>query len=320
MSTWTGRRSEHSTLLGTTSRGEDSAPSIPRWAGDVSADMPGALPPKSPWDWRRRAKALAGRILFASGLHRRLFRERAVIAVFHRIDDRYPTDPITCSRAEFVRYCEFFRKHFRVVSLTHLVQELARGGDISRMLVITFDDGYADNYDFAAAELERRGLPATFFLTTSFIGTPHCAWWDRQRGIDSEWMTWDQARDLRRRGFEVAPHTMTHPDLGEVPYEMARQEIEGSKERLLAEVRDPALHFSYPFGQKEHLVEHNRRAVVEAGLASCLSSFGGVVKVSDDAHALHRTPVNRWLRSPYQYGLEVALYYSRRCPEGATLG
>jgi peptidoglycan/xylan/chitin deacetylase (PgdA/CDA1 family) len=47
-----------------------------------------------------------------------------------------------------------------------------------RRVLITFDDGYRDNWEIAFPLLRRHGLPATFFLATGFLDRPHVAWWD----------------------------------------------------------------------------------------------------------------------------------------------
>lgn len=47
-----------------------------------------------------------------------------------------------------------------------------------RFLLITFDDGYRDNYSDAFPVLRRHGVPATFFITTGFLDKPRLAWWD----------------------------------------------------------------------------------------------------------------------------------------------
>src|SRR4029077_8989614 len=107
----------------------------------------------------RRARQFIGSLLYRSGTHRRFWKKRAAIVIFHRVDDRYVGDPITCSFAQFCAYCDFFQRYFIVVSLGELLDRLSSGQDISRHLVITFDDGYRDNAR-CAAELKRRGLPA----------------------------------------------------------------------------------------------------------------------------------------------------------------
>lgn len=73
-----------------------------------------------------RLKAVLGWIAFHSGFYRRLFRNRALVVLFHRVDDRYRGNPISCTRAQFVEFLRFFRRFFRVVSLAELLTRARR--------------------------------------------------------------------------------------------------------------------------------------------------------------------------------------------------
>jgi peptidoglycan/xylan/chitin deacetylase (PgdA/CDA1 family) len=254
---------------------------------------------------RRHLKATLGRLTYRSGMHVPAWHDRAVIALFHRVDDRFPDDPITCSRAQFSAFCDFFARHFKVIALSELLDHLRRGADISRRAVITFDDGYRDNHEFAAPELRKRGLPASFFITTELMGTETTAWWDASNSIRSDWMTWDEVRDLHAQGFDIGSHTMTHADCGRITGDDARREIVGSKARLEAELGAPIRHFAYPFGDPTHMTQENLELVRTAGFDCCLAAHGGIVSASDDTYRLRRVPINGWYRSPYQFGFEA---------------
>ena len=250
-------------------------------------------------------KETAGQFLYRSGFYRTAWRDRAVIVLFHRVDDRYPADPITCSRAQFAQFCDFFTRYFIVVSLSELLDRLKHGQDISRRLAITFDDGYRDNHEFAAQELRRRRLPACFFIAPGFLGTQTAAWWDARASIASEWMTWDQVRSVRAAGFEIGAHTITHADCGDIKGGDAIREIGGSKTLLEQEVGAPIEHFAYPYGDPRHMTEQNRAVVRSAGFSSCLAAHGGIVRATDDPYHLHRIPINSWYTSAYHFGFEV---------------
>jgi peptidoglycan/xylan/chitin deacetylase (PgdA/CDA1 family) len=254
----------------------------------------------------RRIKALLGRALFQSRIYRLFFRNKAVIVLFHRVDDRYAGNPITCSNKEFREFCDFFQHYFVVVSLGNFVEKLKRGGDISRNLVVTFDDGYRDNRR-AADELRRRGMAACFFIATDFIGSDRVPWWDEQSGIRSEWMSWDHVRSLHADGFELGAHTKNHVDLGVVVGDEAREEIAGSRQRLAVETGAPIDLFSYPYGRKHQITEENRQAVRDAGLVCCPSAYGGTVRGGEDPFFICRTPISPWHISPYQFGFESML-------------
>jgi peptidoglycan/xylan/chitin deacetylase (PgdA/CDA1 family) len=170
-------------------------------------------------------KTLLGHSIFHSGLDALLLRHAAVVVAFHRIDDTADADGLTIGVDMFERYCRFFRRHFRVTSLGDLVERLEQGRPVHRQLVLTFDDGYLDNFEHAAPVLERLGLPATFFVVTQWMGTDVVSWWDRTLSASHPWMTWDHVRSLHRRGFEIGAHTQTHADLGRVSEAEAKEEI-----------------------------------------------------------------------------------------------
>lgn len=265
---------------------------------------------------RRRLKGILGNAALTSGFSRPFFRDKAVIALFHRVDDALENDSITCSRRTFSAFCDFFRRHFVVVSLGQLLERLRRGDDISRHLVITFDDGYRDNLEVAAPELTRRGLPACFFVATGFIGTERQAPWDVENGITSRWMTWDDVRRLHGLGFEIAAHTVNHVDLGRADEPQATREIVSSKEQLERELDVEVPHFSYPFGDRENITDAAIGVVREAGFHCCLSAFGGVVIPGSDPYRLERLAISQWYRTPAQFGFEAML----ERPIGVTAG
>lgn len=272
-------------------------------------------------------KSLAGQCLFRTGIYRQFYRGRAIIALFHRIDDDRPDDPLCCSQQDFDRFCRFFRKYFTVVPLSVLLDRLERGSDVSGLLAITFDDGYLDNAVLAAPILRKYELPACFFITPGFLSSGCDAPWDVARGVRSKWMDWDQVRELSAQGFEIGAHTMTHVDLGQVVGEAARWEIAESKRELERVLQKPVDLFAYPFGGLHQCTESNRSLVRSAGFRCCLSAHGGVVGEAADPFWLLRTTLApQWFRSPYQFGLEMMLepitvrptVVPAPVPEGAT--
>jgi len=257
---------------------------------------------------KRRLKTWLGKGVYATGLHRLFFRNKALVVLFHRVDDRLAGNPITCTQAEFRAFCRFFRKYFKVISFGRLMEMLANGEDLSNCLVITFDDGYKDNRQLAAEELKRLDLPACFFVATNFIASDHVTWWDKDLPVGIPWMTWDDVRELHAMGFEIGSHTMNHVDLGVLEGEDARVEIVGSKERLAAELSMPVRWFSYPYGRLHQITEANREAVRRAGYECCISAYGGAVSPGTDAFRVKRVGISPWYLTPYQFGFEALFF------------
>jgi peptidoglycan/xylan/chitin deacetylase (PgdA/CDA1 family) len=254
----------------------------------------------------RRAKSVAGWIIFRTGLYRLLRRNEAVIVLFHRVNDAYPNDPLTHSTRHFEDFVRFFGRFFEVIPLSALLGGLETGADLTGRLAITFDDGYRGNATIAAPILEQYGQRACFFVTTQWIGTDHVPWWDSEKKIQTRWMTWDQLRSLRTAGHDVGSHTQTHPDLGVIDKDEAQRQIEGGSSRLDAELGEHSGLFAYPFGGRKNMSEENQSVVNQLGLRCCLSAYGGTVQPGDDPLRLKRTTISDWFLSPYQFGFELA--------------
>jgi peptidoglycan/xylan/chitin deacetylase (PgdA/CDA1 family) len=103
---------------------------------------------------------------------------------YHRIlnpaDCEYDRGVISATPDEFHEQVAYFRSRFQVMGLAEL-SELVESGKRARgfRLMITFDDGYIDNYQYAFPILRSAGLTASFFLPTSYIGSACIPWWDQ---------------------------------------------------------------------------------------------------------------------------------------------
>lgn len=257
---------------------------------------------------KKRIKSVIGRVIFSSQLHRLLFTNTAVVVAFHRVNDSTAGDGLTCRVDMFERYCKFFERFFHVVSLRYLIERMECHAPISRMLAVTFDDGYRDNYENAAPILSRLGLPATFFVATRFIGTDHVPWWDQGLAVPQPWMTWDHVRSLSRSGFDIGAHTQTHVDLGVVSGRRAREEILESRLELEAELSKTVDLFAYPYGRENQMTDENREIVKAADLRCCCSCFGGINPSGTDPFFLRRIPIASWWVSPHHFGCDAALH------------
>ena len=101
------------------------------------------------------------------------------ILTFHRVnDDNDPFMP-ALPTSVFAQRMTHIARHYRVHTVEDLAARLQEGRAPRNALAITFDDGFRDNLTHAAPILKRLGLPATIFLVTGHIGTPHALWADR---------------------------------------------------------------------------------------------------------------------------------------------
>lgn len=255
---------------------------------------------------KQAIKAMLGEGLVDLGVHQVIGRERGLIVVFHRVNRSTTTDALTLTPEKFEGFCRFFSHYFTVVTLTTFIQALELGRSVGGMLAITFDDGYLDNYEIAAPILKRCNLPATFFVTTRFIGSEIVPWWDREIGKAFPWMNWDQVKSLYAQGFEIGSHTRNHLDLGQVAGDMAMDEIQGSRFDLEDQLGAQVQHFAYPYGREQQITESNRDLVAKAGFRCCCSSFGGTNTKATSPLFVRRQPISSWFTSPFELGFELA--------------
>lgn len=87
---------------------------------------------------------------------------------------------IVVSPVFFDQQMRFLKEHYSIISLNTLVESMNQGRDIpSRSAVVTFDDGWRDNYEYAFPILKKHAVPATIFLSTGYIGTNRIFWPER---------------------------------------------------------------------------------------------------------------------------------------------
>lgn len=104
--------------------------------------------------------------------------------MYHRVDT-LPCDPwqLAVSPAHFEEQLAVICQNWRPISLTKLGQDVARRSVEDRSIVLTFDDGYIDNFVHAKPLLEKYKVPATFFIATQHTESQAPFWWDELQTI-----------------------------------------------------------------------------------------------------------------------------------------
>lgn len=101
---------------------------------------------------------------------------------YHRIGDPKQTafDPnvFSCTVEIFEQHLQFFQQYFEIISTDDLLNIYSNNSVNKKYAVITFDDGYQDNYQFAYPLLKQLNIPATLFIATDFIDQKCIPWWD----------------------------------------------------------------------------------------------------------------------------------------------
>jgi len=129
---------------------------------------------------REFAARLSARFGVTSAIECLPKRRQLLILNYHRIGDPaqtpYDSGTFSATTEEFDRQIACLKRRFHMATL-----EEALAGETARpapSMLITFDDGYRDNYTEAFPVLKSHGVPAVFFLPTAFVGTGRIPWWD----------------------------------------------------------------------------------------------------------------------------------------------
>lgn len=225
---------------------------------------------------------------------------KLLVLTYHRILPKVGFDPLgtVVSLKVFERQIDRLASRFPVVSLSEAVSRQESGSAIPReQIVLTFDDGYWDNYEIVFPLLKKLGLPAVFFLATDYVegkavfadprvinrktGRPHDY-------INDRFINWEEARHMSDAGMEIGSHGVTHRSLGRMPVDRAREEIVKSKEIIERSLNTQCRHFAFPFGSRQDYDQPLVDFVEKTGYRSCLLNVHGYNHPKTDKFCLRR--------------------------------
>jgi peptidoglycan/xylan/chitin deacetylase (PgdA/CDA1 family) len=234
-------------------------------------------------------------------------RARPIILLYHRVCE-LPADPqlLAVSPCNFADQLDVLRGRMQPLSLDDMFALAARGRLPERAVCLTFDDGYADNLVHARPLLAARGMPATVFVATGWLGSTREFWWDELERlllapgklpeqlavtVDARRRTWalgesavyselDAAQHRKWNVLENGDPTPRHTAYRQLAA-LLRTQPEPLREAALAELRTAA-------GVRES-GRSTHRALTEAQLKQL--SAGGLVSIG--AHTVTHPVLSR---------------------------
>ena len=180
---------------------------------------------------------------------------------------------------------EIFRRHireFRKAGYTFInVDDLRLYKAGSKQLpekavLISFDDGYADNYDYAYPILREEQAPATFFVVSDKIGSENR-------------MTADELREMRVGGMAIGSHTVHHENLAGMTGEEIDFEMRESKESLEKILGNPVCAVAYPGGKTNGAVLDKVKKYYDVAFVASVSP-----ETKQTMYTLQRYGVFKW--------------------------
>lgn len=201
---------------------------------------------------------------------------KILVLNYHKIDEAF--HPLSVSPALFDEQMRFLKEQgYHTISPQDL-QAALEGEDRlpSNPVLITFDDGYADNYANAYPILKQYDMKATIFVVAGFVGK------------SERYLTWEQLREMEQNGITIESHTMNHIPLEELTDEQIRTELRDSKQLLEEHLGHPIQYIAYPTGTYNL---HIAALAKEAGYEAAYTIKYGNVDMGSNLYALERTPV-----------------------------
>jgi peptidoglycan/xylan/chitin deacetylase (PgdA/CDA1 family) len=161
------------------------------------------------------------------------------------------------------------------------------GGNPSRTLLLTFDDGYRELYDVVLPGLEKRGIPLHVFVVTDYIGRNND--WDLSLGRRPyPHLGWREIDDMARRGVTFGSHGASHGDFTAMGDGEVRTELGRSKSVLESRLGKPIRTVSWPFGRCN---DRTKYAAREAGYDAAFSLYPAHHNTVFDRYAIRRNGV-----------------------------
>ncbi len=191
---------------------------------------------------------------------RKGFPKHIPILMYHKVVDQAVNSPhrIFIHKELFAKHLSWFRK-WKFTSLTFEQLSQYKSGKLSfwdfpkKPIVLTFDDGYENNLQFAVPELKKQNFVGVFYLLAdSSVSTNQ---WDLDENPNEpqfRLLNPLQRRQLVAEGMEVGSHGFSHRLITEMSFSEAAKEIGASKQQLEAELNTPIRSFAFTYGQRRN--------------------------------------------------------------------
>ncbi|MFD3155993.1 polysaccharide deacetylase family protein [Haloimpatiens sp. FM7330] len=159
------------------------------------------------------------------------------VLMYHHVKSGTKTDLIV-SKKDFEKEMKYLHDNrYRTLTLDEAYNYIKRDKQLpKKSVVLTFDDGYKDNYENAYPILKKYRFKATIFMITNKIG-------------QGEYLTLNQLKELNKNGFDIQSHTANHENLSKLSYSKQLDELESSKKELEKLLNKKVRYLAYPYGE-----------------------------------------------------------------------
>ena len=114
-------------------------------------------------------------------------------------------------------------------------------------VLLTFDDGFVDLYEFAFPVLAEENVPALIFVVSGYAGKRN--YWDVNMGKSFTHLSWGKIKEMHKYGISIGSHSHLHPDYSRSPADMVENDMETSLKIISDKIGERVKYLSYPFGR-----------------------------------------------------------------------
>lgn len=192
------------------------------------------------------------------------------------------------AKEKFIKHLQYLKSRgYQSVTFADLANNKykERFNKGNKWVIITFDDGYEDNYTTAFPLLKEYGFKAVIFLLSD---ATYNAWDVNNKDRPEKrfnLMSPEQIQEMMDYGIEFGVHTKDHPHLSQIPLEQARAQIMESKAILEQRFNKKFISFAYPYGD---LNEEVKALVKESEISFAVSTFSGDLVFDSDLLQIRR--------------------------------
>lgn len=213
---------------------------------------------------------------------------------YHRVDSGI-RHSLVVPPEEFKKQMQYLHDEgYHTITLDELYEYVTKGTQLpDKPVLITFDDGYIDNYQYAMPILKEYNMKATLFMITGSIG-------------ENRFVNLEQLKEMQANGIDIQSHTVNHKDLRNMPLQQVRDELISSKAVLEDRMKHPVRYIAYPGGFANKDID---TIAEESGYRMAFNVKAGNVEPGQDLFNLPRQAVffndtpfqNFWVRLHYPW-------------------
>jgi peptidoglycan/xylan/chitin deacetylase (PgdA/CDA1 family) len=173
-----------------------------------------------------------------------------VILMYHSVGDN--EEFFTVKTALFEKQMEYLKKNYFNVIKLNTFSQTSDFRKLKKTIIITFDDGYEDNYLNAFPILKKYNFPATVFVSTAFVGKNMVA----RKGTDMKILSEEEMKEMHKSGLiEFGSHCHNHPKLTNLKDEKVEEEFTLSQKTISSLLGFSPKSFAYPYGDFDERIK-----------------------------------------------------------------